>query len=317
MQALVYTRPLTLEVLEVPEPALAPGEVLLDVQAVGICGSELEGVRSQSPFRVPPLVMGHELAGIRTDTAEAVAVNPIISCGACDRCQQGRGNICRSRVILGIQRAGGFAERCAVPARSLHPLPAGLSWAQGALVEPLANAVHAWHLVAGTLPARVGVLGAGTIGLLCLQVARRLGGAEVDVADLAEDRLELARTLGASRVGENLDGEYDVVVDAVGAAVTRRASVARLAPGGHAVWLGLHDAEPGFDALAAIRGEQTVHGSFAYTDPEFARAVELVADLPTGWVGTHPLADGAAVFAGLLRGPGDAVKVQLAPGVGA
>lgn len=314
MQALVYTRPLTLEVLEVPDPVPAPGEVLVAVRTVGICGSEIEGVRSASPFRVPPLVMGHEFAGVRTDTGDAVAVNPIISCRACDRCLQGRGNICRARVILGITRAGAFAEQCAVPARSLHALPAGLSWAQAALVEPLANAVHAWHLVAGTLPARVGVLGAGTIGLLCLQVARRLGGAEVDVADLAADRLDLARTLGAARVGHQLAGEYDVVVDAVGAAATRQASLARLAPGGHAVWLGLHEADPGFDALAVIRAEQCVHGSFAYTDPEFARAVELVGDLTTDWVGTRPLRDGATAFAELLSGQGAAVKVQLVPG---
>ncbi len=97
MQAIVYTAPLTLELQDVPEPVPADGEVLVEVRAAGICGSELEGFKSQSPFRVPPLIMGHELAGVRLDTGEAVAVNPLISCGTCDLCLRGEGNLCRTR----------------------------------------------------------------------------------------------------------------------------------------------------------------------------------------------------------------------------
>jgi threonine dehydrogenase-like Zn-dependent dehydrogenase len=123
MQALVYTGPLTLEMRDVPEPVAGEGEVVVEVDAVGICGSELEGFRSQSPFRVPPLIMGHELAGRRLDDGTPVAVNPLIACGRCDLCLRGARNICRRRTIVGIQRSGGFAERVAVPESACVALP--------------------------------------------------------------------------------------------------------------------------------------------------------------------------------------------------
>src|SRR4051812_1002694 len=124
MQALVYTGPTELRVLDIAEPIPAPGEVLVAVSAVGICGSEVEGFVSQSPFRVPPLVMGHEFSGRRIDTGELVAVTPLVHCGQCDLCLRGQQNICRRRAIMGIQRAGAFAELIAVPERSCLSLPA-------------------------------------------------------------------------------------------------------------------------------------------------------------------------------------------------
>src|SRR4051812_45961908 len=103
MRAMVYSAPLTLEMQDVPEPEPGPGEVVVEVAAAGICGSELEGVASRSPFRVPPLVMGHELAGRRLDDGTPVAVNPLIACGRCDLCLRGARNVCRSRTLVGIQ----------------------------------------------------------------------------------------------------------------------------------------------------------------------------------------------------------------------
>ena len=313
MKALVYTRPGDLEFIEVDEPRPAPGEVLVEVAAAGICGSELEGVASRSPFRVPPLVMGHEFAGRRLDTGEAVIINPLVACGDCDQCRRGLPNVCRHRAILGIQRPGGFAERVAAPEHNLYPAPAGLPWQAAALVEPVANAVHGLRRLGAERPRRLGIIGGGTIGLVSLLAASRQGIAEIDVAELAEERQALAARLGATRVAARLEGEYDAVIDAVGATATRAASVDHVRPGGVAVWLGLHGPDPAFDAQAFIRTEKAVVASFCYDPEDFAEAIRLTAQIDPFWVTSIPLSEGAEVFSDLMNGRTDLVKVQLVP----
>lgn len=311
MKALVYTRPGIVEVLDVDGPEPAAGETVVNVGAAGICGSELHGISSPG-FRTPPLVMGHELAG-ETDDGRRVAVNPIIACGACDRCAIGRTQVCRQRSIVGIHRAGGFAEAVAVPTAQLHELPPGLTFAEASMIEPLANAVHVWNLARPGQEPRVGVIGAGTIGLVSLLLAKHRGAGEVVVTDVAEPRVALAKELGADAVGSELDGEFDLVVDAVGLPATHRASVERLAPGGTAVWLGLMSDDAGFGSLDLIRQEKRVLGSFAYTDEEFAEAVRLAPECDLSWVQEFPLSEGARLFADLMNGRTDIVKAVLTP----
>ncbi len=311
MRAMVYTAPLELQILDVPEPAAADGEALLRVRTAGICGSELEGIRSRSPFRVPPLVMGHEFGAERVDTGAGVVVNPLVSCGTCDLCLLGTGNLCRTRAIVGVQRPGAFAELVAVPERNIHEKPAAMSWEQAALVEPLANAVHAWRLVAERAPGRVGIIGAGTIGLVMLLIAQWRGALDIDVADLSPGRLEHAKRMGATNVGPELTGEYDVVFDAVGAAPTRKASVELVRPGGAAVWIGLHSEDPGFGGLGLIRTEKAVFGSFAYTDHDFRQALRLAETTDASWVTSYPLEDGVEIFTELMNGRTDIIKAQL------
>jgi threonine dehydrogenase-like Zn-dependent dehydrogenase len=317
MRALVFTAPGTVEVLDVPEPEPGPGEVLVQVRAAGICGSELHGARHPG-FRQPPLIMGHEFAGT-TPGGEAVVVNPILACGRCDLCQRGLRHLCREREIIGVHRAGGFAEQVAVPASALRPVPPGLRWETAALIEPAANAVHAWNRARGALGAdsaqgaRVGVIGCGAIGLLCAAVALSSGAARVEVSDLAPARLAAARRLGAGAGGPGLDGEYDVVIDAVGSAATRAASVEHQRPGGTAIWLGLAASEPGFDANALVRSEKRVLGSFAYSDEEFAQATAMIGEWDLAWAAGYPLAEGAEVFTELMNGGLHPVKALLRP----
>ncbi|MGV9309393.1 zinc-dependent alcohol dehydrogenase [Nonomuraea sp. NPDC003727] len=311
MKALVFTGPGAVEMREVPEPSVGEGEVLVHVVASGICGSELHGVRTPG-FRVPPLVMGHEFAG-RTDDGRQVIVNPILSCGDCDVCALGLRNVCRRRQIVGVHRPGGFAERVAVPATAVTTLPRELDWTAAGVVEPAANAVHAWSLAAPAPGARVGIIGAGAIGLACLQVALSRKAARIEVADRAESRRSIAGRLGADAAVAELTGEYDVIFDAVGAAATHERSLALLRPGGVAVWLGLADPVAGFDAAALVRGEKRVLGSFAYTDTDFATAAELVGGWDLGWVDTFPLSEGAEVFTALMNGATVPVKALLTP----
>lgn len=311
MRSMVFTGAGVVEMADWDEPAPADTEVLIDVAAVGICGSELHGVRDPG-FRVPPLVMGHEFAGTTPD-GRRVVVNPILSCGTCDSCTSGRPQVCRTREVVGIHRSGGFAERVAVPATSLHDLPPEMSWERAAMVEPLANAIHAWGLGGAGTGAHVGIIGSGTIGLVCLLVARARGASSVTVTDLAEDRLALATRLGADHTGSELTGELDVVFDAVGAPATRTASVEHLRPGGTAMWIGLLAEMGSVDARDMIRQEKKVVGSFAYTDDEFAEAIELAADVDLDWYDTFPLGAGARVFTELMDGRSDVVKAVLLP----
>jgi 2-desacetyl-2-hydroxyethyl bacteriochlorophyllide A dehydrogenase len=313
MRAIVYTAPGELELLEVEDPTPAEGEVLVGVERVGICGSELEGVATRSPFRVPPLIMGHELVGTRLDTGERVAVNPLLSCGRCDLCLAGRANLCRERQLVGVHRAGGFAERVTVPEPALHPLGDHISASAGALAEPFANAIHAWRLGNAGPGSRVAVIGAGTVGLTILTVALRYGASPVQVADRSSDRREAAERVGASTVAAELEGEFDVVFDAVGAAATRSAAMRVLAPGGTVVWIGLHDEAPGFDGRAAVRREQRVQGSFAYTDADFRAAIDMLPAIDSSWTTETTLEAGVALFFELMDGRTDLVKVQMTP----
>ncbi len=311
MKALVFTAPGAVEMRDVPEPEIAESDVLVHVRSAGICGSELHGVRHPG-FRVPPLIMGHEFAGV-SDDGDRLVVNPILSCGRCDLCQRGLRHVCRERRLVGVHRSGGFAERVAVPAAALRPLPDRLTFDAAAMVEPAANAVHAWNLAGRPAGARVAVLGCGAIGLLCLLTALAGGAERTDVTDLSPERLAVASGLGAASAGRGLEGEYDVVIDAVGTPATRAQSVQHQRPGGVAVWLGLAEQEAGFDARDLTRGEKRVLGSFGYSDAEFSDAVSLVADCDLSWTSNYPLACAADVFTDLMNGGLHPVKALLQP----
>ena len=310
MKALVFTAPGAVELRDVPEPTATDGEIVVTVRAAGVCGSELHGVR-QPGFRVPPLIMGHEFAGL-THEGTPVAVNPLLSCGSCDLCERGARQICRKRRIIGVHLPGGFAERVAVPRSALRPVQPDLPFTSAALAEPAANAVHAWARSGAQAGQRIAVIGCGAIGLFCLLAAAHAGANRIHAADLARGRRDVASRLGAA-AGTDLDGEFDVIFDAVGSAATRAASLDRLAPGGTAVWLGLAESEPGFDGNALVRGERQVLGSFGYTDAEFRAALDLVARWDLGWATAFPLAAGERVFKTLLDGGTDPVKAVLIP----
>lgn len=315
MQALVYTGPRQLQVLDIETPTPRPGEVLVAVAAVGICGSELEGFVSQSPFRVPPLVMGHEFSGYRMDTGELVAVNPLVHCGHCQLCVRGQQNICRDRVIMGIQRPGAFAEYLAVPVLSCLRLPPGMSALQGAFVEPIANAVHALRLLRehDPLPQRIGVIGMGPLGYAVAAAAVHCGIPDVMVSDTFEPRLKWAAHAGAMAASGPLVGEFDAIVDTVGTAATRMTSVELLRPGGTAVWMGLHGPHNSINGQALIRTEQRLITSFCYTPTDFQAAIPIAAALKPDWAREVALADSAAAFHELTERPAPTLKTFLMP----
>ncbi len=311
MRALVFVELNTVEVRDEREVVAGESEVIVHVARTGICGSELHGI-SQPGLRTPPLIMGHEFVGT-TDDGRRVVVNPLVTCAECDSCRRGETNLCRRREFLGIHRPGGHAERVVVPHHLIHDLPVELSWDRAALVEPIANAVHAWNVAGRPVGGRVGVIGCGPIGLACIEVARHFGASGVDACDLSEERRGFASTLGADTVDVALGGEYDVVFEAVGVDVTRRSSIECIRPGGIAVWLGLTATDANIDAAHLVRFEKRVRGAFAYTDEEFRLALDIAPSLQLNWSTTFDFADGAAVFTSLMNGADKPIKALLKP----
>lgn len=310
MQALVFTAPGRVELRAEPEPAPVDGQVLVRVHASGICGSELHGFHSTT-FRKPPLIMGHEFAGTTPD-GQRVVVNPLLSCGTCSSCRAGRPQVCRNRQLIGVNRPGGFAEVVSVPRACLHPLPDDVSWAAATLVEPLANAVHAWTLVPA-LPDEVAVIGAGPIGLVCALVARSRG-AQVTLCETAPSRRAAAEQLGFRTVARPADGtEFETVVDAVGAAQTRELSLRHCGPGGTAIWLGLAADATELPGNDVVRSEKRITGSFAYRPADFAGALAAARNLDLSWTTAVPLAAAEETFYALAEGRSDIVKAVLVP----
>jgi (R,R)-butanediol dehydrogenase / meso-butanediol dehydrogenase / diacetyl reductase len=321
-------------------PELPAAWVAIRPEAAGICGSEVEGYLGRQPNRQPPLVMGHEFAGVveeagpEVDPAwigRRVAVNPIVSCRACALCAAGQRNLCPRRRLIGVHEPGGFAEQVLAPEANLVALPAGVGARLGALVEPLANGVHAAGLAAEARPlaGASAVIGAGAIGLLALQAAAAVSPSRPHVLELDPGRRAGAEALGAAAAHGPPDDLLralraatgglgaDFVIDAVGRESTRRLAVEAVRPGGRVVLLGLHDDQTGLSGHDLVRREVLVTGSYAYTDADFARALALLAD---GQVGlgalpaVEPLESTPALFARLAGGPTPEVKLFVAPG---
>ena len=326
MKALVWHGPSQMVVEEVAEPRSRPGEAIVRSEAAGICGSEVEGYLGRMANRVPPLVMGHEFAGTVVEVGEGVdrawvgrrvAVNPIVGCGDCRYCRAGDRNLCPDRYLVGIAVPGGFAVSAAVPERCLFELPEGLDARLGALVEPLANGVHAIRRGAPEGAATAVVIGAGTIGLACMQAALLQGIEEVVVLERHPTRRRHALRLGAHEAfesGDELKPGVDLVVDAAGADVTRQLAVELLAPAGTAVFIGLHSDQTALPWHRVIRGNHSIRGVFGYSDADFRQALEWLAEGRAG-IGdleaVLPLERGPAAFATLAEGPTEEIKVFL------
>ncbi|CAN5804046.1 2,3-butanediol dehydrogenase [soil metagenome] len=335
MKGIVWHGPEQMSIEEVLEPDIEPGTVVVRPTAVGICGSEIEGYLGRMGNRTPPLVMGHEFAGTVTEVGEGadesllgrlVAVNPLSSDGTCRLCRAGLTNLCPNRKLVGIHSPGGFAEYTLAPAANVYPLPDGVEARTGALAEPLANGVHAARL-GGASGEHAVVIGAGTIGLMCLQAALLDGVPKVHAVEPVGARREQALALGAvaayesgEEAREALDGPTeglgaDLVIDAVGAEVTRRMALDLLRPGGRVVYIGLHDDDTTLGFHDVVRGQLDLQGSYAYTAEDFEQALEWLVDGRAG-IGdlppVLPLEEGPDAFADLVRGPSARIKVFLA-----
>ena len=338
MRALVYEGAWQMPLRQIEPPVPRPDDVVVAVQAAGVCGSDVHGFMGTTGRRTPGIVMGHEFTGtiarvgdVVTDyhVGDRVIVQPLHTCGVCSMCRAGRANVCLNRTLIGMTYHGAYAEAVRVPQDQVYRLPDNLSWEQGALAEPLAVALHAVNLTPLSLMASVVIVGAGTIGLLALLAARLKGAGTVVVTDRSAHRLERAQQLGADivvNVAEQdpvaavhavTDGAgADAAIEAVGISATVQQALAVTRIGGHVTWIGNSAPEVTLNMQQVVTREITIRGAYGFND-EFAHAIEV---LRMGRIDVTPLIEkiapleaGPQLVHDLATGTLDAVKVILKP----
>lgn len=333
MKALVYTQPNEVQLLEREAPEAASGEVVVQVDAVGICGSDLHAYHGHDPRRKPGLVLGHEFSGTVIASADAtwpvgrrVTGNPLITCGHCDYCIQGRDNLCANRTMVGMTRPGAFAERMSIPGQCLIGVPDSLDAVSAALTEPAATALHAIDVATRAMarPLAEGsvlVLGGGAIGMLAALLLRQRGVGQLEVAETNALRREsLARHARCGtfdpRERSAPENHFELVVDAVGSAATRKAALAAVKPGGVVMHIGLQDWASEIDMRKLTLAEITLLGTYTYSMADLRATVAALERGVFGdlsWVERRPLADGARAFDDLHHGRLATAKVVLEP----
>jgi 2-desacetyl-2-hydroxyethyl bacteriochlorophyllide A dehydrogenase len=330
MRAVVIDRPGKLAVREVPDPVPGGSEVVIGVRACGICGTDLHIVAGEFPPTPYPIIPGHEFAGeivargagVGGELAEGmlVAVDPSLFCGACGMCRSGRGNLCERWNAIGDTVNGAFAEFVAVPAANVYPLPGHIDARQGALVEPLACAVHGLRRLGPVAQCSAVVFGAGPMGLLLLQLLRSAGTSAVTVVDRIQHRLDVARALGAHQTATSVAGlageRFDVSVDATGSPELIEQALGALRRGGRLLIFGVatREARAELPPFRVYNDELTIVGSMAILN-SFDPAISALA---SGAVDVKPLLGEAFAlehFAGALEHAreGRGIKVQVCP----
>ncbi len=343
MKALLLEKYMELGYQEVPEPTISPDDVLIRVKACGICGSDVHGLDGSTGRRIPPIVMGHEAAGV----IEAVGANvkgwgpgdrvtfdSTVSCGQCYFCARGEINLCDNRQVLGVscgefRRHGAFAELVSVPARILYKLPESLGFAQAAMIEAVSIAVHAVNITPKTLGDTAVVVGSGMIGLLTIQAAKAAGFARVFAVDLDDNKLAAALRLGADAafnpktvdvpkaIQELTNGRgADVALEAVGAAAPIKTAIMSVKKGGTVTLIGNIAPNIELPLQAVVTRQVRLQGSCASAG-EYPACIELLANgtikVDEMISARAPLADGADWFKRLYAHEPNLMKVILEP----
>lgn len=333
MLAAVCDGPGRFEVREVEEPVAGPREVVVRVAACGVCGTDLHIVEG-SYHATYPLIPGHELGGTISEVGPGVdwlspgmpvAMNPNLACRHCRQCRRGRPHLCLDPQAVGVTRNGGFAELVAMPAELALPLPEGLAPVEAALMEPTSCCLHGLEVAPPRPGDRVIILGAGTVGLLMVQLVRLRGAAQVAVGEPVASKRELALRFGADvavdpGAGELLDalgGPADLVIEASGAEAAAQVACELVDIGGTVLFFGVCEEQVRVlvSPRRLFRDEITLCG--AYTNPHTdERALALLA---SGAIQTapivsdrYPLAEAGRALARAREG--DSVKVQVTTG---
>jgi threonine dehydrogenase-like Zn-dependent dehydrogenase len=331
MKALVYMGPNSLVFRDEPKPTPEADEVLVEVEAVGICGSDMHAYHGHDSRRPPPLILGHEAAGRIVSgprAGERVTINPLVVDPACPYAVEGRWHLSPTRQIISMPpRQGAFAQYVRIPERNVIAIPDDMPIAHAALAEPVAVSWHAVRLGMEKLhqplaACCVVVLGGGAIGLAAAIVARHFGARGVRIAEAnplrrqAIVRQEAFDAYAPGDAAAPAANTADLVIDAVGAAATRAAACVMVRPGGVIVHAGLMPGQDGLDIRKITLQEITLTGTYCYTPMDFAQTVAALAGRRLGdlkWFEERPLADGATAFAAIDAGATMAAKIVLRP----
>jgi 2-desacetyl-2-hydroxyethyl bacteriochlorophyllide A dehydrogenase len=331
VQAIVFAEPGRFDLREVPVPDVGPRDVLVRVEAVGLCGTDLHVLDGEFAPTVFPIIPGHETSGtVEAVGAEVtefvpgdrVSVDPTLTCGSCSFCAVGRSNLCENWNGSGVGRSNGStAEFQVAPVRNVHRLADDVDLALAALIEPLSCAIRGYDL----LPRRMGehylIYGAGTMGLMMAQLAPRAGAASVTVIDRNPARLDVAKEVGITELGSSADevarpGGWDVVIDCTGVVAAIEDGLTRVRRGGTFQQFGVAatDATASFSPFRVYNDELTIAGSMAVLNT-YGRAVEMFTsgaiDAPRMVSHAFSLADYGAALEMFRAGEGR--KVQIRP----
>lgn len=342
MKALVLAEYGRLELTDVQRPSPAKGEVLIRVAACGICGSDVHGYDGSSGRRIPPIVMGHEAAGIVAAVGDGVSsclpgdrvtFDSTVSCGACAFCLRGEINLCDRREVIGVscgeyRRAGAFAEFLVVPERIVYRLPDAMAFPEAAMLEAVSVALHAVRVSGIQEGESALVVGAGMIGLLTLQAARVAGCRRILVADVDASRLRLAETLGADETlhlpGAELSREVlrrtgtgvDVALEAVGRDDTVTAAIESVVKGGTVVLIGNISPRVTIPLQTVVSRQLRLQGTAA-SSGEYPQAIELITSgkiqVKPLITAVAPLHEGPRWFERLYAHEPNLMKVVLTP----
>jgi L-iditol 2-dehydrogenase len=343
MNALVLSEYKQLKLEDLPVPVCGPRDVLIQVAACGICGSDVHGYDGSTGRRIPPIVMGHEAAGIvEAVGVEVSAVTPgdrvtfdsTVYCAKCEFCLRGEVNLCENRQVIGVScgdysRAGAFAEFIAVPEYIVYKLPPSLSFANAAMLEAVSVALHAVKLSQIEGGETALVIGAGMIGLLVLQAARAAGCSQVVVADVDATRLAMAETLGAAETFDASDADpigevlrltngrgADVVLEAVGRPETVAMAIDCVRKGGTVTLIGNIASQISIPLQRVVTRQIRLQGSCASAG-EYPEAMELVSSgrikVAPMISAVAPLRDGPQWFERLYAREPNLMKVILDP----
>jgi 2-desacetyl-2-hydroxyethyl bacteriochlorophyllide A dehydrogenase len=301
MKALVYSGPEDLRIIDAEDVTPAADEVKIKIKATGICGSDVHGYLGITGRRIPPMIMGHEFSGVVTEIGMAVktvkvgdriTVQPVIFCGTCEMCRNGLTNICSNKTFYGVMNVNGsLAEYLCVPEKLVYSLPDSLNYIDGAMVEPLAVAYRAVKQAAPEMAGKtVLIVGAGTIGLLVLQVAKLMNPGKIIVSDVNDFRLEVAAKLGADYTVNPLKqdlkdfvesvatgpGGIDISIEAVGITATVQQALSVLKTHGTCIWIGNSQKMIEINMQEVVTRELKITGTYIYTHAEFGEAIELL-----------------------------------------
>ncbi|MBX2868468.1 MAG: alcohol dehydrogenase catalytic domain-containing protein [Acidiferrobacterales bacterium] len=327
MKALVYTANKEMTYRDEPAPTPTNGDALISIQSVGICGSDIHAYLGHDERRVPPLILGHEAVGTvleGSNPGQKVVLNPLISCGVCDYCIDGRQNLCAERDLIGMYRAGAFAEQIAIPERNLIAVPDDMSSAHAALTEPGATGLHAVLLAEDAMKRPISeskalVIGAGSVGLLTALILKDKGVMQIDIAETNQLRRDTVNQFSDLKTIDPLaeklpEAHYDLVFDAVGGEHTRNSAVQSVKPGGVIVHIGLMDNNGSVDMRRLTLQEITLIGCYTYSPLDLQVTMNKLYSGALGsleWIEQRPLESGAAAFSDLLQGKCAAPKVVL------
>jgi L-iditol 2-dehydrogenase len=343
MKALVLEDIRDLQLKDLPEPELAPNDVLIQVKACGICGSDVHGYDGSTGRRIPPIVMGHEAAGVVVKTGSEVSTigvgdrvtfDSTVSCGTCSFCRAGDVNLCDSRQVIGVscgdyRRNGAFAEYIAVPAHIVYTLPPAFSFEKAALIEAVSIAVHAAKITEIKPGSSVAVIGAGMIGLLVVQAFRQYGCEKVFAVDLESKKLDIARRLGADETFLATDPELmhklnqsagaqgiDIVVEVVGTQKSITTAINVVRRGGTVTLVGNLAPTVEIPLQSVVTRQLRLLGSCASAG-EYRECIELMANgsinVDPLLSAVAPLSDGPAWFERLYNHEPGLMKVILQP----